>query len=364
MSGNRSLIAIAERADAALRQAPQARRPPGRLVPLDTHRRLHVVEPDHLDEDGTPRRVRGSARTDRLRLVTLPVLGALALEMLPVLRELTGRVEGVWAMAYDRAGMGWSPAAPGGLAPRTPTALAAELLELLDALDRQDGRLPVVLVGHSLGGLVARAAAAMCPPGRIAGMVLIEPSHEDARAALAPLDRAVTLRRQVRALGSRLLGTTGWWRARAVVTGAGMHPPQAAVLPAAWRARAAWRVRGPAHQAAWLRERAGVLSGAAAARGLPDLGDLPLWVLSRTEPGPAKAIWRGLHERTRRLSTAGRLLPMPEGIGHFPHYERQGHEYLVATLESFVRALVEQGGASATADVPAAMTPGALDATQ
>ena len=92
--------------------------------------------------------------------------------------------EGHNLCSYDRAGVGGSDPAPE--ASRTTNDQVTELVALLDAADLQE---PVVLVAHSLGshpavGLVARA------PGRVAGVVLIDPLPPRVgaaqRAALPP----------------------------------------------------------------------------------------------------------------------------------------------------------------------------------
>ncbi len=74
--------------------------------------------------------------------------------------------------SYDRAGLAWSE--PGPL-PRTMKQDAYELHRLLKAAHLQP---PYLLVGHSVGGLIARIYAQ--DYGReVAGMVLVDPTHED-----------------------------------------------------------------------------------------------------------------------------------------------------------------------------------------
>ena len=73
------------------------------------------------------------------------------------------------ACAYDRAGFGWSEAGP---LPRTAGQIVAELAALLDAANIQT---PIVLVGHSFGGLTARLFASRYPH-RVAGLVLLDPA--------------------------------------------------------------------------------------------------------------------------------------------------------------------------------------------
>ncbi|MFB9275042.1 alpha/beta fold hydrolase [Cohnella cellulosilytica] len=82
------------------------------------------------------------------------------------------------AVVYDRAGTGRSGEAPG---PRTLRRIVDDLLLLLDEL----GPGPFVLVGHSWGGPIVRAAAAAVPE-RIRGIVLVDPSDENADLYFKP----------------------------------------------------------------------------------------------------------------------------------------------------------------------------------
>lgn len=79
------------------------------------------------------------------------------------------------AVAYDRSGLGRS--APDA-ADRTFGRMADDLNDLLDGLAAGDDT-RFVLVGHSLGGVIVRLAASR-RPGRIAGLVLVDPSDESA----------------------------------------------------------------------------------------------------------------------------------------------------------------------------------------
>ena len=74
--------------------------------------------------------------------------------------------------SYDRAGYGWSDAGP---EPRSSLQIARELKQLLKAAGEKG---PYVLVGHSMGGYDIRAYTGQYPSD-VAGMVLVDASHED-----------------------------------------------------------------------------------------------------------------------------------------------------------------------------------------
>jgi pimeloyl-ACP methyl ester carboxylesterase len=76
------------------------------------------------------------------------------------------------AFSYDRAGLGRSEKAA---IPRTCPEIVADLRHLLSAVAL---RPPYVLVAHSWSGINARWYAQQ-HPGEIAGMVLVDPAHED-----------------------------------------------------------------------------------------------------------------------------------------------------------------------------------------
>lgn len=76
------------------------------------------------------------------------------------------------SVVYDRGGTGWSDPVP---LPRTATAVVEELHALLRAAELAG---PYIFVGHSLGGLYARRFAQLFP-GEVAGLLLLDPAHED-----------------------------------------------------------------------------------------------------------------------------------------------------------------------------------------
>ncbi|MBO6576843.1 MAG: alpha/beta hydrolase [Rhodothermales bacterium] len=83
-------------------------------------------------------------------------------------------------VTFDRPGLGRSPLVQG---PRTPTVIALELREALSSLDVSG---PLVLIGHSMGGVHMLRFADLFPDD-VAAVVLIDtppPSFEEDRLSL------------------------------------------------------------------------------------------------------------------------------------------------------------------------------------
>lgn len=160
-------IAAAGIASAAYQQAADAadrRRfpPPGRLVDIGG-RRIHLLAMG----EGTP------------AVVIIPALGANVLEWVRVLR---GAQSETTVCAYDRAGLGWSDPS---LGPVSFDAMADDLHALLKAAGIEP---PYVIAGNSMGGVVARRFQSRYPED-VAGMLLIDSSHEEQARRLGDNDR-------------------------------------------------------------------------------------------------------------------------------------------------------------------------------
>ena len=132
--------------------------PPGTLHSIGTHR-LHGW-------------LMGSGDTT---VLFEPGLGGSSLEFLPLAEELSTKTQ---ICLYDRAGYAWSDP---GLNPRHVIRLATEIKLLMQTMQLNN---PLVLVGHSYGGLIMRQLANLMPD-KIKGLVLVDASHEDQFLRLA-----------------------------------------------------------------------------------------------------------------------------------------------------------------------------------
>jgi pimeloyl-ACP methyl ester carboxylesterase len=164
----------------ATRRDLAANPPPGRLVDVGGHR-LHILctgsgEPTVVLESGL-----GGAGTVGWSLVQ-PEVSKFA------------RV-----CSYDRAGLGYSDPGP---SPRTARRVVQELRLLLD---HSDIRGPLILVGESIGGLYVRVYASAYEQ-RVAGLVLVDASHEDQEMSLPGIAPLVPLLSSIGVF--RLLGVS------------------------------------------------------------------------------------------------------------------------------------------------------------
>jgi pimeloyl-ACP methyl ester carboxylesterase len=227
-------------------------------------------------------------------------------------------------VAYDRAGLGISEPAPG------PRRVDPQLDELAAVIE-DSGAAPCVLVGHSWGGILAQLLASR-RPDLVAGLVLIDPAHEDMTGGLPRwLRRAVRAATEARPV---VLLATGRLRPalrRAALRDAAQvsdDPQVRAAIAAAYAARADLRhVRGEhaeSHGIAASEPRIRALRQAA------EPPNVPAVLLSATSGAPAvvRTRWTALQVQAAHALRA-RHLTVP-GTGHGIHRERP--ESVVETI--------------------------------
>jgi pimeloyl-ACP methyl ester carboxylesterase len=135
--------------------SPEAAPPVGRYYEVEGRRLLL-----HQSGSGGP------------AVVFLPRGGAVGLDYLNIQQRAA---ELTTSVTYDRAGTGWSDSVD---LPRTSVEVTDELRALLNVAEVPA---PYVMVGHSLGGLYARHYTQRFS-GEVAGLVLLDPAHEDYNA--------------------------------------------------------------------------------------------------------------------------------------------------------------------------------------
>jgi pimeloyl-ACP methyl ester carboxylesterase len=138
-------------------------------------------------------------------VVFLPGAGMLGLDYLNVAED--------GCVLYDRGGTGWSDPVP---LPRPAEAVARELHATLRTAGLTG---PHVLVGHSMGAVYARRFAQLFP-GDTAGLLLLDPGHEDLFRHLPP--EAVALGERMKPDADALPDLTDEQRAAARTAWAGI----------------------------------------------------------------------------------------------------------------------------------------------
>lgn len=194
--------------------------------------------------------------------------------------------EDTTVVTYDRAAYGTSSRATDR---RMPHDIARDLHGVLDAVGIER---PIILVGHSAGGLYVRAFAELYPE-QVAGMVLIDSSHE---------------------AQEQVLRDSLPWRIRLLEA---LTVPLLTIVPR--------KTRSGADRRSIIREFQAIkrLTAADQPLALAALGDRPLVVLTRApraggEPAEDWRRWHGLHEELARLSTNSRH-QVTEQPGHYIH---------------------------------------------
>lgn len=287
--------------------------PPGRMIDIGG-RRLHLMTAG----EGSP------------TVVIIPALGESVLGWLHIFRGAAAETQ---ICVYDRAEIGWSDPPPHWR--RTWDLMAADLYALLVAAGIPA---PYVLVGHSIGGIVARSFYARYPD-MVAGMLLVDSSHEQQAARLAEEDwrrgrvgyARETARRQARILGLRRLAVALSLVREFDADIAREVPPEHA---GAYRAI----LLSTRQRRVNVRE----MVMATFARGQPPgLGSIPLTVLTRA-PGTGESwpTWAQLQDELAALSSRSEHLHA-KTAGHYVH--RDEPDLVVQAIRDLVRRCRRSG---------------------
>ena len=208
------------------------------------------------------------------------------------------------ACAYDRAGFGWSDASP---QPRTSETMVRELHALLEKAEIKG---PLVLVGHSFGGMNMRLYAHRYP-NEVAGLVQVDAAHEELSQGVPALQRAPQeVAGQFR--------TLAWLESSGILALSPDAIPDRGLSGVALSRYRAILATTPYFDTA-AAETTAIESSYAAVRqlGITSLGTIPLVVLSRglADPLPNASEaenrdyeqrWKEMQARLVKLSPRGR----------------------------------------------------------
>jgi pimeloyl-ACP methyl ester carboxylesterase len=230
------------------------------------------------------------------------------------------------ACVYDRAGEAWSDASPS-----PPTAEST-----LDELDAVIGKVssagPVVLVGHSFGGVIARAYQRRYPQ-RVAGLVLIDSVHPD--FSTLPVDGKQKKMSEMTAGEIRAVAAQFESRPRPPAPDPKMEPPFDR-LPAALHPAHLWAMKKWQDDSRKIDLAAALQFQADFYRAIkdPSFGDLPLAVISRAKSADDTGVWVQQQKQIAASSSRGTLY-LAVGSGHDIELEQP------ETVVNAVRTLVE-----------------------
>ena len=226
---------------------------------------------------------------------------------------------------YDRAGLGWSDPVP------APRSLGARVDDLHALLEKAHESPPYILVGHSMGGLLARIYTKKFP-NDVAGLVLIESSEEQMNGSQRSERESAENAKQI-GIGAMVLSL-------------GIQIPQVR-FP-----------NGPADQEIIQRAsvfRAGQDDLLAMSRlteelqsigNLEALDDLPLVVVQQGRPDPNRTMerakeWREAQARLARLSTRSEELVAERSWHSVMNDEPEMYRIAVAKVLDMIRTDTE-----------------------
>ena len=230
-------------------------------------------------------------------------LGAESAEWAPVQRQVEAFAR---VFRYDRAGRGASDPAPG---PRTAMEMIGDLHELLG----RTAPPPYLLVGHAFGGLLMKLYAA-CFPREVAGLLLVDPMHENQFEVFAAKFPRRTAYEAPELTVMRWFWTDGWRHPSST-------PETIDLMESLWQCREA-----------------------------ATLGDLPMTLLAAgtgrvsdfaplEDRSALQELWRGLHRQTAGVSTRSRIASAPLS-DHF--IQRHDPQAIVEEIRSLAAAVTRE----------------------
>ena len=229
--------------------------------------------------------------------------------------------------SYDRAGYGWSTPGP---MPRTSDEIARELHALLVSSGEKG---PYVFVAHSFGGYNVRVYTGKYPT-EVAGLVLVDTSHEDQVNRMSPALRAMSQNESKNMESQRkffpllvFFGIARWSQGR-------QFDPR---LPHDFQEEVRYLQLQPKYLDAIMSELAYFDESANEVRAAGTLGDRPLVVLTAGKNPDPKLLpenipmkdWEDFHDiwvkdlqvREAHLSTRGKQIIVPDSTHMIP-FER------------------------------------------
>jgi pimeloyl-ACP methyl ester carboxylesterase len=225
--------------------------------------------------------------------------------------------------SYDRGGYGWSDPQPG---PRDSNSIADQLHTLLSQAGLGG---PIILMGHSAAGRHMRAYITRYPQN-VVGLVFVD--------AATPLQEERFPKQQETPVNKPLVQAfLLWWK---TAVGIQRIEQQCTWVPRGFEPYGGWIKADtcvPSEIIETARETsANIASGEETVHTGP-FGDLPILIFSDDlPPGPLEAMWNGMQEDLKRLSTRSRRI-IVRGSAH--NIEIDHPDLLSAETKLFIEQL-------------------------
>ncbi|NRR32970.1 alpha/beta hydrolase [Oxalobacteraceae bacterium] len=285
--------------------------PPGRMVEVDGHR-MHL----HCQGSGAPLIVLESG------------LSGWSQDWAAVQPQLASMGT---VCSYDRAGYAWSEEAPAAKG-------AVQTMETLRALLRKAGlQGPVLLVGHSYGGLLVQLYAQLHPQ-EVSGLVLIDSLQHNMYASMQPGTRKRYQRKM------NLLTASGVWLAPFGMTRAAGMPASVVLdkLPPAEQGTAHGFAMQSKNYRAMRAEYLSIDAALETARQLAPVPPVPVVVLSTNARSEFPPGWERKDLRKHWIHGQALLADETDAVhitvpdaGHYLQLERP--ELVVAAVQNTLR---------------------------